>query len=269
MTIVATPILLIGESDVGKTHYGAQLLRRLNLKTCALRMDGAAENIEPFDEALTKISNGLSAGHTSEMVYTDSVWPVAAAEGAIGELVWPDYGGEQVKKLVDTKKLPIDWREQTMSSRGWVVMVRPTRTTLPNDALTRARAVPTVDGDDDNLHLTGQGRIIELLQILIHTYAPGGSGLFLPPIVLLLTCFDELDGEISPLDYLQNHLPLIDSFLRSNWPDKFLSIFGLSALGQALSPTGPENHGYIVEGSGEKNTDLTLPLLRLLQTVGG
>ena len=275
MTIAPIPLLLLGESDVGKTHYGAQLLRRLNLKRCALRMEGAAQNIEPFDAALSQISKGLSAAHTPERIYADSVWPVAGENTELGDLVWPDYGGEQIKKLVDSKKLPIAWRERTLASMGWVVMVRPTRTTLPDDALTRSATTHSSDGGEDlSLPLTGQARIVELLQILIHTYSARRDGSRVPPIAFLLTCFDELDGVASPIAFLREQLPLIDHFLRSNWPSDLLSIYGLSALGQALSVNepdeafanrGPEEHGFIVEGDGERNADLTLPLLWLLK----
>ena len=57
-------LLLLGESDVGKTHYGAQLLRRLNLNVGALKMSGAPSSIEPFVAALEKLSLGLAAIHT-------------------------------------------------------------------------------------------------------------------------------------------------------------------------------------------------------------
>ena len=66
-------LLLLGESDVGKTHYGAQILRRLNVGRGALELvDGA--NLEPFKTALDKISQGLSAPHTPRAEYSESIW---------------------------------------------------------------------------------------------------------------------------------------------------------------------------------------------------
>ena len=43
-------ILLVGESDVGKTHYGAQLLRRLNASSGLLRMKDAGERADTYSE---------------------------------------------------------------------------------------------------------------------------------------------------------------------------------------------------------------------------
>lgn len=48
MSFSDNSILLIGESDVGKTHYGAQLLKRLMKRDGQLRMNGAATNLEPL-----------------------------------------------------------------------------------------------------------------------------------------------------------------------------------------------------------------------------
>ena len=110
MTAPGSSILLIGESGVGKTHYGAQLLRRLMKGDDLLRMDGAATNVEPFEAALESLNDGRAAGHTATATYVDSVWPVADAQGRRAELVWPDYGGEQIKTIIESRRVPAAWR---------------------------------------------------------------------------------------------------------------------------------------------------------------
>ena len=57
-------ILIIGESGVGKTHFGAQLLMRLQQNLGQLCMDGAATNLEPFIEAMDRLNEGVTAEHT-------------------------------------------------------------------------------------------------------------------------------------------------------------------------------------------------------------
>ena len=51
-------ILLIGESGVGKSHYGAQLLKRLMQENGRIRMHGAATNLEPFETVMAKSGCG-------------------------------------------------------------------------------------------------------------------------------------------------------------------------------------------------------------------
>lgn len=64
-------VLLIGESNSGKTHYGAQLLGRLQMRRGALRMIGAP-SLGAYQAALQRLNNGLAAEHTAQAVYADS-----------------------------------------------------------------------------------------------------------------------------------------------------------------------------------------------------
>ena len=56
-------ILLVGESNVGKTHYGAQFLKRLMVESCALKRNGAATNLEAFTTALSCLADGKATDH--------------------------------------------------------------------------------------------------------------------------------------------------------------------------------------------------------------
>jgi hypothetical protein len=130
-------ILLIGESGVGKTHYGAQLLKRLMNGEGQLRMDGAATNLEPFEAALESLNEGMAAGHTATTTYVDSVWPIADARGRKAELVWPDYGGEQIKAMSSTRRLPAAWRGRVVTAPAWLLLIRLQQTRVNDDIFSR------------------------------------------------------------------------------------------------------------------------------------
>jgi hypothetical protein len=91
-------ILLIGESDVGKTHYGAQLLKRLMKRDGQLRMNGAATNLEPFESAMSCLDEGMAAGHTAASTYVDSIWPITDAQGALPNLFGPIMVASRLKR---------------------------------------------------------------------------------------------------------------------------------------------------------------------------
>jgi hypothetical protein len=110
-------LMLIGESNVGKSHYGGQLLLRLNQKKNALRMRGAPTNITAFDDVTKALNDGKSAPHTSATTYVESEWPVVDGEGRAVDLEWPDYGGEQVRRLIDDRRIPVDWRDRSGGRR--------------------------------------------------------------------------------------------------------------------------------------------------------
>ena len=273
MTGAPRSLLLLGESDVGKTHYGAQVLRRLNAGRGAFELVEGA-NLRPFRTALDRISQGLSAPHTPRAEYSESIWTLCQrSSGSNMELVWPDYGGEQVTGMIHAKSLPGAWRDKIVKASGWIFMVRPSQVPLPEDILTRAVSLPAVD-DPENSTLSPQSRLIEVLQMLRYkkwSYLEHKG--VLPPLAVLLTCYDELSTEESPGVYCCARLPMFYQYLSSNWPKDRLRIFGVSPLGQPLSQThpdenyatsGPEKSGFVVDEQGDKTGDLLAPVEWLL-----
>ncbi len=266
-------ILLIGESDVGKTHYGAQLLKRLMKRDCLLRMNGAATNIEPFEAAMSCLDEGIAAGHTATSTYVDSIWPIADAQGRSAELIWPDYGGEQIKTISDTRRIPAAWQSRVVSAPAWLFLIRLQKTRITADIFSRPlHALPGPNTENHEVQISDQARLIELLQILLYirgTVSP--KPLVSPRLCVLLSCWDELGVEEAPPELLKNRLPMLSSFIHSTWAKP--SVLGISALGQALSPRdpndeysnrGPEQFGYVVLPDGQHSPDLTLPIQYLL-----
>lgn len=276
-------LMLIGESDVGKSHYGGQLLLRLNEKVHALQMRGAATNISAFDGVAKALNDGKSAKHTSATTYVNSLWPVLDADGRAIDLEWPDYGGEQVKKLVDERKVPLAWRERLLNADGWMLMVRIGRSAVEDDIFSKPLADMSSRrlAEGKEMQTSVQARLIELLQIMMYvrgvsSLRPLGS----PALSILLSCWDELGSEgvdHSPSEVLRRRMPLVASFVESNWKSERLDILGLSALERPLHPErvdedyvdrGPEHFGYVVLADGTRKDDLSLPVARLARIIG-
>lgn len=272
MTDHSSSILLIGESGVGKTHYGAQLLRRLMKGDGALRMDGAATNLEPFEEALESLNEGRAASHTARSIYIDSVWPVAEASGMRADLVWPEYGGEQIKSITDTRRLPHTWHARIGAADAWLLLIRLQQTRIGDDVFSKPLA--ELRGklvENGEVHASDQARLVELLQMLMFAHSSTGLHSSAPRLCVLLTCWDEVGLDGTPAAALEHRLPLVSAFVRSNWADPV--VMGLSALEKSLSPNhsdmdyvtqGPEHFGYVITEDGNRSADLTLPLHTLL-----
>ncbi len=267
-------ILLVGESNVGKTHYGAQFLKRLMVKACALKMTGAPTNLEAFTTALSCLTEGKSTDHTPADIYVESVWPITDESGRYAELVWPDYGGEQVRNLVAQRRIPAAWRDRVVEATDWVLLIRLHSLRSEDDLFSRPlQSFAPVEPQGEAVYeLSDQARTVELLQMLLylaqfHLDRP----LRKPRLTILLSCWDELETTELPADLLASRLPMLWSFVRSNWA--FPTVIGLSALERALYKTdadqdyairGPEEFGYVVLPNGEKNTDITLPIQYLM-----
>lgn len=273
MTVNVDSILLIGESDVGKTHYGAQLLKRLMKGDGQLRMDGAATNLEPFEAAMECLNQGKAADHTPNATYVDSVWPIADASGAKAALVWPDYGGEQIETMSSNRRIPSAWRARVLSAPAWVLLVRLQQIRSSDDFFSR----PLYDlkgaaGDNREVQISDQARLIELLQMLVYVAgAISAEPLRSPRVCVLLSCWDELSTNDRPGAVLEQRLPMFANFVASTWAEPM--VFGLSGLGRPLSihdrdaefaARGPEQFGYVVLPDGERSPDLTLPIQHLL-----
>ncbi|WP_140919671.1 TRAFAC clade GTPase domain-containing protein [Limnobaculum xujianqingii] len=269
-------ILLIGESGVGKTHYGAQLLKRLMKGDGQLRMDGAASNLEPFEGAMEKLNEGMSADHTPTSLYIDSIWPISDSYGTRAELVWPDYGGEQIKDISMTRRVPANWGERVINSPAWLLLVRLQKMRTNDDIFSKPlNDISTSDKENHEIQISDQARLIELLQVLLYVRgAISTTQLENPRICVLLSCWDELGTEVQdeqPTVILQERLPMFFNFLKSTWKEPL--ILGLSALERSLTSAdrdmeysikGPEQFGYIILPDGKKSNDLTLPIQQLL-----
>lgn len=269
-------ILLVGESNVGKTHYGAQFLKRLMVKECALKMSGAPTNLEAFTTALSCLTEGKSTDHTPASTYVESVWPIIDKTGRYAELVWPDYGGEQIRNLVINRRIPAAWRERVLAATDWVFLIRLHSLRSEDDLFSRPlQSFVSAEPQEEATAAyepSDQARTVELLQMLLylaqrHLERP----LHKPRLTILLSCWDELETAELPANLLASRLPMLWSFVRSNWSSP--SVIGLSALERTLSKTdadqeyairGPEEFGYVVLPDGVKDTDITLPIQRLM-----
>lgn len=274
MTPLSSSILLVGESGVGKTHYGAQLLRRLMKGDDLLRMDGAATNVEPFEAALESLNDGRAAGHTAMATYVDSVWPVVDAQGRRAELIWPDYGGEQIKTIIESRRVPAAWQTRIHTAGAWLLLIRLQQTRIGDDIFSKPlRDLRGASMDNQEVHPSDQARLVELLQMFL--FAGGLTGLTdrMPRLGVLLTCWDEATFFGTPKEALDARLPLVSAFVHSVWQCPL--IMGLSALERPLSPTardmdyvaqGPEHFGYVIASDGTRSNDLTAPIHAMLGT---
>ncbi|HCM9213452.1 TPA: hypothetical protein N5L24_003690 [Enterobacter roggenkampii] len=265
-------ILVIGESGVGKTHYGAQLLMKLQQKNAGIKMDGAANNLEPFSEAMDRLNEGMTAKHTPVTNYVESIWPIKNFNGISSELIWPDYGGEQVYNISTLRNIPAEWVTRVVESSSWLFMIRINLYRLQDDVLSRPlnieRALETQQGM--RAEMSDQARLIELIQILIYLYKSSGSK-NKPKACFLLSCWDELNTQTTPPELLKKSLPMLYEFIHSYWDEPI--VMGLSALGKKLDSinydkeylySGPEKFGYVIYPDGTNDSDITVPIKYLI-----
>lgn len=270
-------VLIVGGPQTGKTHYGGQLYGRLRDRPGRLALAQEPGDITPFEEVLRALSEGRSSGHTPTETWTDLELRIRNEHGVESELFWPDYGGEQVRALVDQRELPPRWRARIGEAGAWMLFVRPSTLQVYEDAQHRPATNTVHPRGESRRDWDDNARIVETLQVLLH--AAGRSllrPLDAPRLALVLSCWDEITTAQPrpPEEELEARLPLVSAFIRSNWVSGAATVWGLSALGRPLRPDqtdeefllqGPERFGWVLRpGTTDPDDDLTAPVAWLL-----
>jgi hypothetical protein len=275
-------ILVLGGPATGKTHYAGQLLGRLrhdrsgSLCLCP----GGADDLGKFDEVLHCLEEGRSAGHTSGTTWTGMKCQLKTRMGNEFVLEWPEYAGERLNSVIDTRTLTSEWRKSISVARAWMLFIRPSILKLHEDLLSRPSGLNPKHTTKEECKVAenawdDRARYVELLQMLLFAAGLSTYGrLVRPRLAIILTCWDELDGESSPESVFGDRLPPLQAFVRSSWAEDSWSVWGLSSLGRSLQKEipdndfveqGPEKFGWVIPpGTTEKNPDLTAPLAWLL-----
>jgi hypothetical protein len=275
-------LVVLGGPDSGKTHYAGQLYGRLQRCPGALRLRreaGTPPDLSPLNEVLGCLENGRSAGHTPTGTWAEVHLPLVDGAGRATDLRWPDYGGEQVKAVAESRAVTSSWRDRLVAARGWLLFIRASAETTYPDALERLAQRPSAAAAPGARAVgwDASARLTELLQILLHVAGVGTAyRVSSPRLAVLLSCYDELPCDAKPPQgYLDERFPLLSSFIESTWQPGSSSIWGLSSLGKALADDGsdhdfidegPEQQGWVIPPEGaRRDADLSLPLAWLLE----
>ena len=271
-------ILIIGRPGAGKSGFLGQLYGRLMDRSGKLRLKETPSEIQGIKTVFDRYGLGLEPETTPANENLEISIPVLRGEEEI-LLRCKDYGGEQVRDLTKLLEYDKTWIDRAKQNDRWVLFIRPSTIGKRFDLSMKGHA--EVDDDDTENHQLGevtsdQSHFIELLQVLLHARGIGiKEQVRTPRLMIVLTCWDELESPASPVDELKSKTPLFYHFLKSNWSADHLKVMGLSAQGLSLKPKEnqekyldelPENFGYLVleENPKEQEPDLTLLIEEVL-----
>ncbi len=281
MSNTENTILLIGGSDAGKTHFGGQLYGRLSARTEHYKILSSPDDISIFEEVLDKLNQGKSAGHTPVSEHRTVALEIEDKQGKKSIFSFPDYGGEQIKTIVNARRLNKIWKDQIDKSTSWMVFIRPDKLNPIEDLVNRALPATEILNkrkEKGGFHFSDSAFYVELLQMFLYAKGLGDSeGTVVPRLTIVLSCWDLLslnEKKQLPKDILKGKLPELYSYIVSQWKPHSYSIIGLSSLSKTLSPTdsdqefinqGPESFGYIIDQEGAEQKDLTLSISSFIE----
>jgi hypothetical protein len=263
-------ILVIGKPHSSKTVFIAQLYSKLQKRKSKLSLYKPVDDLSAISTAREALANGEEPQATNTERSVNLFLPIQFGEQKI-DLIYPDYGGEQINTILATREISDKWLNAIKGSDNWIFFIRLnnisreldiSKITVTTEHLEEAAQVAEVP-----FSITDQSAFIELLQIFLHSkehdYHYKNTKV---KLTIVLTCWDELETEEKPRDVLQNNLPLLLGFIESNWSHDMFKIIGLSAQGFPLDNNvnkekyqieGAENFGYLILENGEKRNDIT------------
>ncbi|MBA2883222.1 GTPase SAR1 family protein [Desulfosalsimonas propionicica] len=260
-------ILIIGPPRSGKTTFLAQLYGRLMDKKGKLQLASAPENIDGIKSAYDRLAEGKETESTPSTDNLEVKIPVIH-EGQEFVLHCKDYGGEQVRDLVAMMEYDKTWIDRAKTNDRWILFIRPSEIEHRFDLSKKGYAVKDPKETNSPIYGTSdQSQFIELVQVLLHARGTGMKDLIdTPPLLIALTCWDELNTDSTPEEILQQKLPLFTQFIAANWLPGAVEIIGVSAQEFPLKTDEardkyldemPQNLGYLVLDDSPKEKDLT------------
>lgn len=270
-------ILIIGGPNAGKTHFGGQLYGRLNTRTEQYKITSPPDDLTIFQEVLDNLNEGKSSGHTHVTAHQTLELEIEDNAGVKSIFSFPDYGGEQVKAIVNDRRVNKVWKEQIDKSSSWMLFIRLDEIKSIEDVVNRGLPDQNIlrnrTEKSEPMVLSDTAFYTELLQILLYVKKIDVKKRIADPkLTLVLSCWDLLSDEDQkklPKDILEDRLPGLFSFINGIWTESGCKVIGLSSIEKSLSNNdsnmdfvkkGPENFGYMITATGEKEIDLTLTI---------
>jgi len=270
-------ILIIGGPNSGKTHFGGQLYGRLSSRRFEYKIspNNRPTDLTIFEDVLNKLAEGKRAGHTEASANRNIELIAENNNGDNVVFSFPDYAGEQVKGIVDNKRVNLIWKNYIENSSSWVLFIRLDDVKITEDIISRGSHEPEEikkrHSETPTMEISAAAHFVELLQTLL--YIKGIATLnkiSSPNLTIILSCWDVLNQKETtiPSDLLNERLPLLYNFVQNNWDENEISILGLSSTEKTLSDDADDDYidrtpidfGYIIKENGEKEKDLTLTI---------
>lgn len=274
-------ILLVGGPDTGKTHFGGQLYGRLETQSSFYKITSPPEDLTIFKEVLENLNDGKASGHTPTANSKVLELEIEDNNGVKSVFSFPDYGGEQIQTIINSRRIDKTWKSQIEKSNSWMLFIRPDKIEPLEDITNRDLPEQSVlekrNTEEQPMTLSLAAFFIELVQMLLYTKkAATKQKVTIPSITVVLSCWDliadDADNKL-PKDILKEKLPAFYSFIDATWVEDSFRVIGLSSTGKTLSLTepdtdfvkkGPENFGYFINHLGEKKEDLTLSIATVI-----
>ena len=117
------PLLIIGKPHSSKTVFIAQFYSRLQKKKSKLTLYKSVEDLSPITAAREALAKGEEPEPTKPDRSVNLLLPIQFGEQQI-DLLCPDYGGEQINKILSSREVDNKWMQAINASNNWIFFIR-------------------------------------------------------------------------------------------------------------------------------------------------
>jgi len=118
----ARRVLVLGGPAAGKTTFLIQLYGRVSAGTGKLRARGAPASLASIEEGFRRLQQGVAVAHTPHGTDTSLSLAAVDFDGRSIDITVPDYAGEDLRRLVDERRLHDRWRREAESDQ-WLLLI--------------------------------------------------------------------------------------------------------------------------------------------------
>lgn len=277
-------IIMIGAPDSGKTNYLGRLWGAFVGGDAGLRARQLPDDVRYVDDAFSCLLRGEFAPRTDTNVDVEGAdcsidveWE-RAGEIARASLLVPDVSGELWRNAVHTNELLETWFKDLRESIGALIFLRVgSGAQIPSLDWVAARERLQIAGAEHEPEIPTDVQLCEFLRLLEVSLAKDVS-CHTARVAVLVAAWDILDEDRSqdgPGAFVRHEFPLFAGRLADVSMFE-VETFGVSVVGGDFRDEEFRGRflagdvgefGYVVTDSGDKRSDVTLPLQWILDSI--
>ncbi len=277
MTSITDRVLLLGLPATGKSTFLAALwhivqTRQLPGSLEIDRLDGDREYIEMLRtnwlacKAVPRTRRGSYQRVTVRLK--------RRGLGDVTTLVFPDLAGELFNTQWEERRWEPDYADLTGGMSGLLVFLNAKDKHMPALIADFQDTLRQFDDDDEDQEeydpskAAPQVKIVDLLQFhAVHARLPRPAR-----VAVIISAWDVVEAtpsweDLTPEEFLANHVPLLDQYLRANPETYVYRVYGVSAQGGDVERDRERLQAAMVEAerirvvhAGKQSHDITEPL---------
>ena len=86
---------------------------------------------------MDNLNDGKSSGHTNVNAHKTLELEIEDNNGSKSVFSFPDYGGEQIRAIVNDRRVNKVWKEQIEKCNSWMLFIRPDEVIQIEDVVNR------------------------------------------------------------------------------------------------------------------------------------